>query len=55
MAVGTWVEGSNSWRRDSAASTPKITMATVAMPTIIRLARLSLVSDVIVMCPSAIE
>ena len=42
--MGTWVDGSSSWRSDRVDSTPKITMAMVTMPTISRLARLSLVS-----------
>lgn len=46
MAVGTWVDGNNSCRSDEVASTPKTTMAKVTSPTIRRLAKLSLVSDV---------
>src|SRR5688500_6742561 len=53
MAVGTWVDGSSSWRSEKAASTPKTTMATVTMPMINRLARLSLVSDVMNVPPRA--
>jgi hypothetical protein len=46
-AVGIWVDGNSSWRNENAASPPKTTTATVIMPTTSRLARLSLVSQVI--------
>ncbi len=50
-AVGTWVDGNNSWRSENAAITPKMTMATVTIPTMSRLAKLSLVSVVMSVSP----
>src|ERR1700712_3953905 len=47
IAVGTWVEGSSSCFSEDAATTPNTRIATVTSPTINRLARLSLVSEII--------